>query len=473
MALGIRKLLEDLSHADLEVKLLALNTLSRFPFKRDSKSSQAELKSLLAKLQNLENHPQPDLRNLAKKALDHLNDEFKPPPEQEISAPPKPYDPSDLKSSDPNIRRSMLKIMQKQKPKTAYSDLLELLIWERNDSVLEVILQVMSDVGTENTVDFLEIYLLSPNTNLRAQAVKTIATLGDRKAILERLTPCIEDSTDEVRINAIKALSDIPVRQALLEFKTWITSPQTSTRISGLKIVSIFTDDEVVDLVNILASDHSENIRLQTVDSLALTGNKKAIPILRRLSQDMNIQVSEKALSTLDMFSEKNRAPGLKLKEVFGGQNTILDDPPNDLGSPSVHLPTEPAAEDLSQVDEKIEKAMLNLGKALQIRCSGGVIREDRYSTEIHKIKKVEGRLNEAKAKHKKSGLISSFSRYMGSRVEEEIALRHLEILLDESWIELGETFWQFYQNEGLTHGLEPLLSRIEKLLHQRSGKRL
>ncbi len=370
------------------------------------------------------------------------------------------YDRKKLASPDPEIRSAMLGIMKEVKPASAYSDLLDLLIFERHEDVLGLIIELLKDFGTFNTVDLLEVFLLSPRTQTRILAIEAIASLGDTSSLIQLITPRIEDPEESVRLRAIKTLSKIPQGVAISEIKSLITHPQSSMRFAGLNTLSVFCDNDCIGLLNILASDPVPSMRLKTVHALFSTGNPLALPILRRLSQDMDIEVSDEALGTLERFSETTSS-GSRLNEIFG----------------SAAKPTSPEvskkpAHDLSQIDEKIEAAMLSLGKTLHHRCREGIIREDKLATEIYKVDKVKTRITSKKSEPKESGLLPSLSKYMGLGVDEEVAQKHLEILLDESWIELGEAFFEIYQSDGTHHDLQSELDHIEALLHQRYGKR-
>ncbi|MCO4783073.1 MAG: HEAT repeat domain-containing protein [Candidatus Cloacimonetes bacterium] len=463
MAISLDKLYEDLINPTLDVKLLALNTVVRLPLRGAQQNSQI-IQKIFVSLKKYEHHDNSEVSFVAKKASEHLVNNI-PQLAQKFSGPNQTvFDPNDLKSPQSETRLQCLNYMLAHDCKEGYFPILFMLVSEKDEKVISTAIIVLAKYGNKKTVHLLQVFLYFENNRIRANAVEAIETLGSSSDLLELLPPLINDENNRVRGNVLKALSSLGSSQVLKHIAKMLDSTRASIRSSAIYVLSQISGDGVIALLNRAAHDEFEPVRLQVVDALSKQQDMAVLPILQKLSQDIDIEVSEKAIEALNHLNEKKNSHIMALTNIDNyKQEEATEYSSSDEDDEEVSTKL---SED--EFDDLLEKEMMKIGQIIVSHHQNGFIKEDKLLSNIYQINTIITQLEEKSIKFGDKNFVYSLKKALGGDFNEQIALQQLQYKLDDAFVDLGELAYELFTTGAFNHqDIEPRFRKCQTLFEQ------
>jgi HEAT repeat protein len=451
MAISLEKLYEDLKNPTLDIKLMALNTVVRIPFRGAQQNSEV-IKKIYIIIKKYEHHDNSEVSFVAKKAAEHLVSSV-PHLAQKFSNPNQTiFDPNDLKSPITEVRLQCLNYMLANDCKEGYYPILFMLVSEKDEKVISTAIIVLAKYGNNKTVHLLQVFLYFENNRVRANAVEAIETLGNKSDLLELLPPLINDENNRVRGNVLKALSSLGSSQILLHVAKMLDSSRASIRSSAIYVLSQIQGEGVIALLNRAAQDSFEPVRLQVVNALSKQKDMAVLPILQRLSQDIDIEISEKAIEALNHLNKQKDVHMMALSNIDNEEEEVVQ--------------TTTLSED--EFDELLEKEMKKIGQTIISHHQSGFIKEDRLLSNIYQVNTIITQLEEKSIKFGDKNFVYSLKKALGGDFNEQIALQQLQYKLDDAFVDLGGLAYELFSSGSFNHpDIEPRFRKCQNLFEQ------
>lgn len=468
MAFDFVRLTEDLESSDPDILSLALGTLTRTPIKDNKLGREAVLK-LYGNLLEHCNHPDSDLAFLARKAREHLYAQIpwlKSRREMEEA-----FKPEELVSTDFEKRTGAITALLSKNQTEA----LRILIWhyqrERNPRVLASMSLGLSGLENHKVVRFLEVFLYAEEDRLRANTVEAIDKLGSREEIITLLPPLLSDPNNRVRANALKAVGRFKPKEILGHLEQMTASPEVARRASALYVLDNMQGDGVIRLLSIAANDPFVDNRLKVIDILLKHQDKEGDIVLKRLAQDEDVEVSEKALKAL---RDKNSGQNQDYELVDISKLSSKIQAPTDSTQPVISIADLPTirAQALS-LDQKIDQEMLLLGQNVRKSVKAGLYKTggtEAILSFVHTAEKLESQLNEFE-EQKATGVKQKLFLSFGIGVQNELLGYELKGKFEDAQIEIGYETVRLALKDGIIFtGLMDKIKRAEELFLQRQN---
>ena len=410
-------------------------------------------------LMGLQDHEEHDIQELVKQALDHLHahsstskDESSP------GSQPKPWVESDLFHSDPLRRAAAALGLANAQEKNCYPALLKSFLNEKNEDVLVAFLSALGLIGTAKTTTLLEVFLYHPSARIRGTAMESIAALGSEEDLFTMITPRILDPDHKVQLQAHHLMESLSVPKILSILSKMITSENTLDRSQGISLLAYLKGDGIFELLNLSANEPVSNLRKKTIDILANYGENKVRPILSRLTQDVDIEVSEKAIHAFNQFQENSETRLLDLSIFIPKSDPVDAPPPHE----KEEIPEQP---DPAKLDEELDGILHEIGERAFLLTEQGMLNEPEFHDQIISIQ----RNNELKTQHEErvqsKSVVGSVKKILGGSFDQELALRRISLTLEESYLELGMKVFEASRKNNLSPpGLEKRITRAAEI---------
>ena len=140
--------------------------------------------------------------------------------------------------------------------------------------------------------------LTSPDSVLRAQAVRDLAKLGDKKN-LAALRQVLDSGDREMTLFALEMFETINARDALPDVRKLLDHEDTHIRAGAISTLSAFEDRESLKNIAELLEDKKPSVRRAAAKALGRLGNEEALVLLEPLLHDPKKKVRAEALSAL------------------------------------------------------------------------------------------------------------------------------------------------------------------------------
>ena len=234
------------------------------------------------------NDPDPETRYLARKALEHLNQQEQPA----SASSPDQFAAVDIEklfhSDDPHARFAGLKKVLVEKTPTGRFLLLDAL---SRESMVQLQASLIIGVGHfRNADDVLTLakYLKNEDARVRANTVEALAMIGSEEA-LRQVIALMGDRDNRVKANVLKALQEIGGQSLFNLLKKMAVDDRPWARASAVFAFSrIKSPQSLVVLAGIAQSDPDSNIRAGALHAIRVekdAGNPAAAVIMTRLSE--------------------------------------------------------------------------------------------------------------------------------------------------------------------------------------------
>jgi HEAT repeat protein len=144
-------------------------------------------------------------------------------------------------------------------------------------------IHALVDQGNMEAVPYILPLLQDREMPVRNAAIVALGMLSDRQAF-EPLVGCLAASTSQERGNAVQALvqmGDSRRRDPLIAALKIERTPSVRQKI--VKAISVFPDDEVIEMLIQCLMDLDEDVRATAAVALGKIGHPRAIPALEQM----------------------------------------------------------------------------------------------------------------------------------------------------------------------------------------------
>ena len=469
MTTDIEILIQNLQSDDSEIRLLALDTLTRYEFRdNDYSTSIPRIQEILIRYTRIEDEEFQHLiraaianieMHISKNSLVH-SDNIK---ETRVI-----FNLKDLKDSNRTIRKQCLIQVINHKRTEAYDSILDMLIYEKDPQVLILAIKALANIAKPNITLLLQIFNYFPEIDVRKTAMLAIDELASYPEIVDLILPALDLSrSEDVRI-VMDILSKYKPKDIFSYIKNKLQDKREHRRLLALKSLSKLEGDEVIELINISANDRSSQIRVLSVKVLSGRSQTSLImPILNRLAHDQDIEVSEVALKSLNSYTEQTPVQYIKLVEPSTSlsESTIekIEKPiPFD---PSLEKPQNIVFKDASSVDLQIELGFMELGKQFHRKINSGDIEREEFLKHINIVTQASKKLKELEQTNHKDNLVKSIKKALSGNLNDKLALQNAKIALEEAYVDLGETGYNIVCSENISiEGTESYINNLTEL---------
>jgi len=280
MAINLRKIMGDLQHVDPQIQTFALMSITRLA--PQIVESAEEIQSIYDKLQGLIKSENPDVVFLARKASNHIDTVFRPYfQERAAKKHPQTRNPRDMD------RESLLQTLD-----------------ENLDSkYLASIIIRFIEVGTSQDLSVLQRFLSHSDERVRANTVEVFDALG-AAANVEALLPLLADRNNRVRGNVITALVGFGHTDVKRNLEEMLCMGMIGMRETAVWVLSRLELPFCEELLIRASADPYDGVRLRAVQSLAVYPTRPSIDLLKRMMNDIDINICEAAVESLKSIKE-------------------------------------------------------------------------------------------------------------------------------------------------------------------------
>ena len=477
MSTEIDILIEKLQSNDSDVQLLALDTLSRFKFQNNVNSeSITNLQEVLIGFGRVEDH---ELQNLIDAVVQNIKHHIYEADSSQnefgsnLDSDKKlKYDLQNLHHADSKIRKQCLIQIINHKLVEAYDSVLDMLIIEEEVTVLALAIKTLSLISSPKICKLLEVFNYHPDPSVRQNSMLAISDLGNISDTVDLIVPAINISSPNEVIYASDILSKYKPEDVFLHIKKTVQDPLEHRRVRTLNSLSKLEGDEAVKLINIFTNDKSSRIRALAVEALkGRTQTTLIIPILKRLAQDPDIEVSEMALKYLNSYSDQPLVQRIELSEP---SESLASQPAEMIEKTITETPLTEDTRNITikedtNIDDQIEIQFLSLGKQCYRKINSGDVNHEGLFENANIIKKFIGKVEELERTREKNNLVKSIKQVIGGNLDHKLTLQKAKIDLEEAYIDLGETgFNLICSNKISIQGAEQYVSKLNQLFKLR-----
>jgi hypothetical protein len=284
MAINLDKIRADLNHRDPQIQTFALMSITRLS--PELVNSAIEVQSIHDKLSELVKSPNSDVVFLARKAVNHIDAVFKPFLKEAHSIR-KP------ELSDP---RSMTR-----------EDLLNVVDPSLDATYLASLMVRFIAVGEVDDLSTLRDYLYHENPRVRSNVVEVFEALGNGSHV-DLIKPLTQDKNNRVRGNAILALVALGYNDVGRELDQMLCMGMISMRETAVFVLSKLSLPFVEKLLVKATADPYEGVKLRATKALSAFVSPVAITRLRELMNDIDINICEAAIESLQIIKRTHQA---------------------------------------------------------------------------------------------------------------------------------------------------------------------
>lgn len=271
MPIDLKKLAQDVVHADVELQVLALQTLLRVDDHEVVACPADVLSGLRNDLSRIAVSGAGDSRFFARQCLDHID--------RLRSAPAAPAPRPSTKLSRPE---ALTQLGSATDP-------------EAIASTLAALVSVGEPIDAKLALGFLK----HKDARVRANAVEVVEALAPKDKQVALLAGLSSDPENRVRANVLKALAALGADTVFAGLGSMLEASSVATRASAIYAMRHVRGDRVIELLWKASRDPAEMIRLRVVNALEGNRHPQALEILRKLGNDIDISIAEAAYSAL------------------------------------------------------------------------------------------------------------------------------------------------------------------------------
>lgn len=434
---------------------MALSTISKLA-PQECRLLTPSMELIELELATLEGHEDPDVRDLVNKALDYLHAHCSGVEASSVWMLTDFFDP------DPLRRAAAALGFGNSKDNSCYPTILKALITEKDPEVLVAFISALGLIGSEQTCSLLEVFLYHNEVRIRSAALEAISNIGGEEQILTMITPRILDPNHKIQLKAHHALESLGMGPILSLLAKKITSDSALEREQGVSLLAFLKGESILELINISANDPLPSLRLKTVEILEYYGDPEIRPILSRLTQDKDIEVSERAILAESRFQESPDTRLLDLSVLGSEPKTPAPDPSTD------QVPEETDDSNPQDLDEELDKVIFTIGEKSYQLIQQGFIESRPFYEIISSIERNLKLKEQYENNVKKKSMVGSMKKILGRSYEQELALKRVLLTLEESMHELGMEIFAFLsEQKKYPEQLKSLMENAADLFHR------
>ena len=189
-----------------------------------------------------------------------------------------------LNADSPSDRMNALQEIVDEGDPARIPEVLTRLRIEKNLKVKAALLAALGQLGGDEEVDHIKLYLEHPDARIRATAVENIGKLNPENMV-QLLKPFLEDEDNRTAANAIVALGDCE-------------------------------EVQLIPALEKLASSKKVNYRKSAIYAILQLEESDAASLLVKLGKDSNNEVAERAKEVLELLKAKGIVPSATVSEA-------------------------------------------------------------------------------------------------------------------------------------------------------------
>jgi len=202
-----------------------------------------------------------------------------------------------LDSKDLVLKAKAMRALGLLKCKDAAKEIYRLDI--ENDTLLQIAIQSLGEIGNTECIPFLKKALQSKNSNIRRDAIYSLMKIKDESTI-ESLMNTLNDTNKYVREASIEALANIGGRIIEDIIIEKLDDSESNVIITAIKCIGRLKSEKGIEhLINLL-ENADRKIRIEIINALAKIGTNECIEYLVELIHDSN---DEEKIKIIDHFS--------------------------------------------------------------------------------------------------------------------------------------------------------------------------
>lgn len=321
MKVDLKKLAKDLRHDDVDMLQLTLSTLARLDLAKGShpRSSLEALRDALLPLAGRSDEIGAMARPLSEDVSQNpalLEEEFEVAEGGGDGAPFSPPSLEEFLDKGDEERQEFWSWMPHASPEEQASWLQNFLrragedfsLFSRFDLIRSA--QLAGRLERSEAVDWLECLAGAPWGEVRGARLAALARLVDEPDLFLAVLPHLKDPDPDAREVAVQCLRRLDPDLVLGTLERMVESGSTEAKALSLYALRWLPGEKSEDLLRRLARDESEDIRRRTAEALEGHEPHRAVPLLKLLVNDLDIDVAEKALGLYErMCKELDQQP--------------------------------------------------------------------------------------------------------------------------------------------------------------------
>ncbi|MBI4860781.1 MAG: HEAT repeat domain-containing protein [Candidatus Riflebacteria bacterium] len=360
MAIKLEKIYQDCQHSDPQIQTYALMSITRLS--PQLVDAPEQIRQIVDRLKVLVNSPNPDVVFLARKAINHLEVQFKaylgkpgqpvpqagahPPPLAPPSSPhaapvpvrvvpPPPPPPAGARppSADPldqpvpraepatSLAATPVPVARPVAPspppapppppaepqpppqprparELSRDQIVPLLATTTDHVYLASLVIALVAKGKAEDLDMLRPLLTHPDDRVRSNSVEVFQAHGAPEHV-GLLLPLLEDRSNRVVGNACMALARLDHAAVPKKLLWMLRNSLISMRETAAYVLSTLDKEYVEPLLVLAAADPYEGVRLRSVKSLGRFATRESVNALKNALNDMDINICEAASESL------------------------------------------------------------------------------------------------------------------------------------------------------------------------------
>jgi HEAT repeat protein len=187
----------------------------------------------------------------------------------------------------------------------------ERLLQNPDPLVRESAVRIAGYFGYAQTVDRMFECTRDEDETVRRAALEHIAFL-DNPRVLPTLLDALERDTPQARAAAARALARIDKDEARAGLAAALSDEDSWVRYFAARALAEHCDSAVFDaLVGLAESDPAAQVRIASIDAIGSLRDRRAVPLLQRLTADRHEEVAAAALTALGRVAQADGLPAL------------------------------------------------------------------------------------------------------------------------------------------------------------------
>jgi HEAT repeat protein len=478
-AFDYQKLYEDLRGRDKDIAVLGLSTLSRLQPDRE-KVSRELLKQIYHAVKAHRKSTDEEIKEAAEAAFNQMKATMGGLINQFIEEDRAVLNLNELRSSNPQIRGNCLRLILEEGASAAFPHIIRLLASENEPQNLILCIEALQQFGKGKTSRLLEIFLMHPDKFVRVSAIESMQKELTDDEIIVKILPYTSDVEEIVRSAAITCLMKVPFESILQKLRKMINNADLVQRKLAHTILAGLKGEHCISLLNIAANDPLPEMKLQVLNILNQIHDPQIMPIIQRLAQDPDFDVSEKAMMLLsqprddssgdpDLFDLVNLT-SMQQQELEQEEKIKREEEERQeqkLKEQEAKKEAAKAAIDTTKIDSEIDSLMMKIGEKLHKMHKSGMLKEDSFATLLFEIDTTSAELDEIESSLNSSGLLGSLKTKFG-KVDLKVQQAKVQTKLEDFYLELGDLAFEQFQANGKQYpDTEKEINRIQSLFQQ------
>lgn len=224
------------------------------------------------------NNLKPEIRKLAAKVIQKLDNNFS---DQIVQ---------DLSSLDPQTRLQAALLLENIQLDDKGKGALMAAMKDPSKLVRAAVVKTLGVMGDSNLIKHLISFFNDPDPRVRANTVEAIASLGDRE-VIQILLPYLEDGNNRIRANAIVGIRKIGNFNVMPVIQKMLSHKDLNMRASGLWAIGEINDANYLNYVFPFLNDKNELLRFNAIKTVSRINPQILSQYLPSLRKDTSAKI--------------------------------------------------------------------------------------------------------------------------------------------------------------------------------------